>query len=381
MSGVEEDGQTPLQKERPMTAAERRRQKILSRGTSRIDQITGSFQTTTGAVYVGRYHGVSGVEKSRLSHVVLCCVVVEAQSSSLVQDTVQHTEGEVESETRPCDGVESTARASGASPKLPPQRPKVRAERAAPGVPVHQRRKVGTLADAKWNEYSVSAKDQQRKKRMGSNIQLATLTRVERMRAVVPLSKGPRVALVVLVAICICMVKEGEHLQLENMHGNAILASREQMVQVCSSMVVGGLKTLTTDTLASCISSSRYYCVLHIKNSVESLARNGFVAYVLHARPMLLVFAASLSMMLAVFFSSIVAPSILADSIDTIASQQKDGGLLQKAFNMLPPNILTICRGLEVLRLVVNTLFLDAGLYIVVLVTYQLFPLAYGFAV
>lgn len=73
MSGVEEDGQTPLQKERPMTAAERRRQKILSRGTSRIDQITGSFQTTTGAVYVGRHHGVSGVEKSRLSHVVLCC--------------------------------------------------------------------------------------------------------------------------------------------------------------------------------------------------------------------------------------------------------------------------------------------------------------------
>ena len=58
MSGVEEDGQTPLQNERPMTAAERRRQKILSRGTSRIDQITGSFQTTPGAVYVGRYHGV-----------------------------------------------------------------------------------------------------------------------------------------------------------------------------------------------------------------------------------------------------------------------------------------------------------------------------------
>lgn len=306
---------------------------------------------------------------------VLCCVV-EAKPGSLVQDTVQHTEGVVESPIRPYGGVESTARVSGTSPTLPPQRPKV-PERTAPGV--HQRRKVGTLADAKWNEYSVSAREQG-KKRMSSNFQLATLTRVERMRAVVPLSKGPRVALVALVAICICMVKEGEHLQLQE-DGNAILASREQMVHVCSSMVVGGLKTLTTDSLASCISSSRYYCVLNIKNSVESLARNGFVAYVLHTRPMLLVFAASLSMMLAVFFSSIVAPSILAGSIEKSASQLKDGGLLQKALNMLPPNILTICRGLEVLRLVVNTLFLDAGLYIVILVTYQLFPLAYGFVV
>lgn len=294
----------------------------------------------------------------------------------MVEDTGQHTEGVNESQTRPCDGVESTARVSGASPKLPPQRPKV-PERTAPGV--HQRRKVGTLADAKWNDYSVSSKEQG-KKRISSNIQLATMTRVERMRAVVPLSKGPRVALVALVAICICMVKEGEHLQLQE-DGNAILASREHMMHVCSSMFVGGLKTLTTDTLASCISSGRYYCVMNIKTSVESLAQNGFVAYVLHTKPMLLVFAASLSMMLAVFFSSIVAPSILASSTDKSASQQKDGGLLQKAFNMLPPNILTICRGLEVLRLVVNTLFLDAGLYVVVLVTYQLFPLAYGLVV
>jgi len=48
---VEDNDQPRVQDERPMTAAERRRQKILARGTSRIDQITGSFQKTAGAVY------------------------------------------------------------------------------------------------------------------------------------------------------------------------------------------------------------------------------------------------------------------------------------------------------------------------------------------
>ena len=47
---AEDDAQPQLQTEGHMTAAERRRQKILARGNSRIDQITGSFQKTAGAV-------------------------------------------------------------------------------------------------------------------------------------------------------------------------------------------------------------------------------------------------------------------------------------------------------------------------------------------
>lgn len=51
-SSEEGDVQPQQQTEHPkMSAAERRRRKILARGTSRIDQITGSFQKTTGKEY------------------------------------------------------------------------------------------------------------------------------------------------------------------------------------------------------------------------------------------------------------------------------------------------------------------------------------------
>jgi len=264
---------------------------------------------------------------------------------------------------------------SSASPKLPPQRPKVQVSQVKEATAVSQKRKVGTLADAKWNDYLVSSKGRVKRK-VSSNIQLATLTRVERMRAVVPLSKGPRIVLVALVAMLICMFKEGEQMKLPNQ--NSILASRQQMLGVCSSMVTGGFKTLTMYNVASCLSKSRFYCVLSIKNSFDSLGQNGFIAYVLYTRPMLLVFAVSLGTILAVFVSSFVVPQILKNSIDNIQAQQKDGDLLQKAIRMLPPKLLSLYRGIDLLKLIMNTIFLDAGFYIVVLVIYQLVPLAYG---
>lgn len=275
------------------------------------------------------------------------------------------------------DRAGSAGPVSIASPKLPPRRPKMQVSQGEDkeATPVSQKRKVGTLADAKWNDYSVSAKGRVKRK-VSSNIQLATLTRVERMRAVVPLSKGPRIVLVALVAMLICMFKEGEQMKLPDQ--NSILASRQQMLVVCSNMVVGGFKTLTMDNMASCLSKGRLYCVLSIKISIDSLGRNGYIAYVLHTRPMLLVFAASLGSILAVFVSSFVVPQILKGSIDNIQAQQKDGDLFQKVIKMLPPKLLSLYRGIDVLKLVMNTIFLDAGFYIVVLVVYQLLPLAYG---
>lgn len=365
---MEDNDQPQVQAERHMTAAERRRQKILARGTSRIDQITGSFQKTAGAVY-------RVIVSLFWSHDT--CTLAETTSVSLVEDTDKKIVGDSMTESLPSDEPVIDASLSSASPKLPPRRAKVSISRGdVQGTTrLDQKRKVGTLADAKWNHYSVSAKGQMKRK-VSSNIQIATLTRVERMRAVVPLSKGPRLALVALVALIICMLKEGEQTKLPD--HNIMLDSRQQMLGVCSNMVMGGFKALTVNNLVRCMSKSRFYYVLRIQNSVASLDQNGFMAYVLYKKPMLLVFAASLGTMLVVFVSSCILPQILAGSVDNTKSNHKDNELFQRAIKMLPPKIVAVYRGLDVLKLVMNTIFLDAGFYIVILVTYQLLPLAYG---
>lgn len=309
--------------------------------------------------------------------VTLVYTSAEPAPVSSMEDTDSKIVGDSTTQSLPSDRTEIASPVSSASPKLPPQRPKVQVSQGEVQATtrVNQKRKVGTLADAKWNDYSVSSKGQV-KRQVSSNIHLATLTRVERMRAVVPLSKGPRLVLVALVALLICMLKEGEQMKLPDQ--NAILDGRRQMFGVCSSLVMDGFKALTVNNLASCISKSRIYYVLRIQNTVDSFDRNGLMAYVLYTKPMLLVFASSLGTMLAAFVFSCAVPQILAGSIDDKISNQKDNDLLQKVIKMLPPKILSVYRGLDVLKLVMNTIFLDAGFYIVVLVTYQLLPLAYG---
>lgn len=269
----------------------------------------------------------------------------------------------------------SDVRVSSASPRLP--------QRPTPSVPreqmstSYQKRKVGTAADGKWNNYSISSKGQIKRK-TSSNIRVATLTYLERMQASIPLSKKPRIALITLLALIICMIMEGDRLQM--IDDGTILEGRQQMMTSCSHVVVAGLQALTMESVVSCLSGTRLYCVIHARLFADSFVRNGFIAYLLHNKPVALVFAASLGMMIAVFVFSLLIPQILTGCVDGTSSfaPEKEGDLLQKVIRMLPANILAVLKGLDLFKTIVNTMFLDAGLYIVVLVTYQLLPLAYG---
>lgn len=298
------------------------------------------------------------------------------QGEDNVAGSMSEEQSDVAVVERVADVDRKPTAAPSASPTLPPRRAKVHALKDTSTGSLDQKRKLGTAADAKWNNYSVSAKGLLRRK-SSSSLQLATLTRVERMRAVIPISKRPRIAIIFLLSILVCMIKEGEHMQLPNQE--TFLESRQRMIGSCSHVISAGLKSLTVGSAVTCVSSTRVHCVLHAKFIVNSLMRNGFMAYVLHTRPMILVFIASISVMLAVFVGSLVVPRVLAGSVDenSTLSQFGNGNLLQKVIKMLPPNILTVFQGFDLLKTVVNTVFLDAGFYIVIMVTYQLLPLAY----
>jgi len=96
---------------------------------------------------------------------------------------------------------------------------------------------------------------------------------------------------------------------------------------------------------------------------------------------MLFIFAVSLGVILAAFLVSYVCPSILekhVDGGDDSTTQQSAFNMMSKMVKLLPPHVAKVFKSVNLFKTLINTLFLDAGYYIVLSVSYQMLPLAWS---
>lgn len=241
-------------------------------------------------------------------------------------------------------------------------------------------RKVGTAADGAWTKYSVGlsspgSANKKKRTRSAGLLRLHSLNKVERMSASVATSQRLRMMSVLLVSLLLCLFKDGTHTQLAT--DRDIRASYERAVASCSQIV----QRFDVGTLTQCLSRSHKYGVQKIQRFAFEYIPPGLLLHLLNNKPMLFVFAVSLGVILSVFLVSYMHPSILekhVDGGDDSSIQQNDFSLLSKMVKLLPPHVAKVLKSVNLFKTLINTLFLDAGYYIVISVSYQLLPLAWS---
>lgn len=238
---------------------------------------------------------------------------------------------------------------------------------------------MGTAADGAWTKYSVgvSSPGESKKKRKNSAglLRLHSLNKVDRMSAAVAVSERLRIMAVLIVSLLLCLFKDGTHTPLAT--DKEIRVSYKSAVASCSRI----LDHVDVGTASQCLSRIHRYGVQKIQRYVADYIPPGLCVNILNNRPMLFVFAVSLGVILMMFFASYVAPSVLGEDVEgagASAMQQNESSIVNKVFKLLPPHVTKVLRSVNLFKTLVNTLFLDAGYYIVISVSYQLLPLAWS---
>lgn len=247
------------------------------------------------------------------------------------------------------------------------------------------KKKVGTLhQEEKWREYAskstAASHSLQRKNSLSASLlKVATMSKVERMSAAVPVSRVLRLVIVVILTLLFCMIKEGDHLVKGENPSKAFVMSEQRMLESCSSLLTS--TNIFQASSVSNIPAMARACVNSTRVVVAMVlaAQSQFAWVAQIERPIVYIGLASLAAVLIVFLTSYVFPRTLVNHVDGAEQGGNDAGaaaMLKKMMTMLPSNVLTAFHSANLLRTMVNAAFIDASCYIVIMVTYQLVFLA-----
>ncbi len=241
-----------------------------------------------------------------------------------------------------------------------------------------QKKKVGTLhQEKKWSGYdakvsSTSAATSAARRKSGL-LKVGTLSKVERMQAAVPVSRWLRLALVSLATLLFCMIKEGDRLVKREDVGTVYLQNEQRMLTSCSGLLTSAnifraSSMMTIPSMArACVDSSRVLMAIALAGQPQC----SWVAAV--GRPIAYVGLTSLATATLVFIASYVFPGLLVNHVgETDQGGNDAGAMMRKLMGMLPPKVLTALRSANLLRTLVNALFMDASCYLVIMIVYQL---------
>lgn len=266
------------------------------------------------------------------------------------------------------------ASAAPSKPKpLPSQGPRL-PDKKAPT----QKKKVGTLhQDTKWRGYdakvsSTSAATSAARRTSGL-LKVVALSKVERMQAAVPVSRWLRLALVSLATLLFCMIKEGDRLVRSEEVGTVYLQNEQRMLTSCTGLLASAnifqasSMTAIPSMARACVDSSRVLMAIVLAGQPQC----AWVAAV--GRPVVYVGLTSLATATLVFIASYVFPGLLVNHVgDTNQGGNDAGAMMRKLMGMLPPKVLTALQSANLLRTLVNALFMDASCYLVIMMVYQL---------
>ncbi len=241
-----------------------------------------------------------------------------------------------------------------------------------------QKKKVGTLyQDKKWSGYdakmsSTSAATSAARRNSGL-LKVVALSKVERMQAALPVSRWLRLALVTLATLVFCMIKEGDRLVKSEEVETVYLQNEQRMLTSCTGLLASAnifrasSMTAIPSMARACVDSSRVLMAIVLAGRPQC----AWVAAV--GRPIAYIGLTSLATATLVFIASYVFPGLLLNHVDDTNQGGNDAGaMMRKLMGMLPPKVLTALRSANLLRTLVNALFMDASCYLVIMLLYQL---------
>jgi hypothetical protein len=359
---------------------------ILARGAARLEAVTASYhKPLLDADGVGDRDVSDAAPAAAASPAAAGTPAGSSPAPSVSEVAGAAVGSETRARPAPSPSPSPTPSPSPAPAKPPPLGPSLPEKKK----PSYKPKKVGTLyQEKKWGEYEAKAGPSALKRKSSLNgsrlLKISALSRVERIQAVVPLSRWPRLIVTFALTLMLCMIKEGDRLASGESSGSDINSSNsgrlfveneKRMLDSCSGLL-SGAHVLTASSPSrglSAIPSMARAC-LDSSRVVASMALSAqFPWAAAIERPLVYIGLASLVTVLVLFLTSYVFPGILARHVDASNQNGNDAGtMMKKMMSMLPPNILTAFHGISLLRTLVNTVFMDASCYIVIMVTYHL---------
>jgi len=274
--------------------------------------------------------------------------------------------------TQPQDtghGTEATSKpppSSSSGPRLPAKSAK---------------KKIGTLhQEEKWSNYAganPTSLQAHRKNSFNSGLlKVTTLSNVERMSVAVPVSRPLRLVLVSLLTVILCLIKEGDLLAKDENSSMVFNASESHMVDSCSALLTSAniFQASTVREIPamarSCLANSRVVIAMVLATEPRFAWATGI------QRPIAYVGLASVAAAVFVFLASYVFPRILVKHLggeDDVGSDGGPAAMVKKMMStMLPANLRTAFHSVNLLRTMLNAVFMDASCYLVIMITYQL---------
>ena len=231
-------------------------------------------------------------------------------------------------------------------------------------------RKKGTAADGKWTGYDVEV-NAKRKRRV--LYRTTPLSVGERLAMATSWSMPIRFLCIILVALLVSMVKQS--VQIPKIPGSRVLRTKQsKYLDTCASVLSQGvimdIRAVSTvmQKATDCIAYFHDYA-LHAVRAQKLQFQPWYIYSICEKRPMLLVALLSMSIVAVAYMWLLVYPP----KIPLI----EDGGktILSRVIEKLPSGLSALLSSIENIKFIVNTLVLDAGVFIVTCVLYQLLPL------
>jgi len=227
------------------------------------------------------------------------------------------------------------------------------------------KRKLGTAAGDDWIKYEVE-EEQEICKRQPFFSQPGM---GKRIASAVNRSKVIRALIIISVTFMLGVYKHSASIRFPK--AKEIAAQRYKMINSCIGLLPRNFGWILFDFLAPCIEDIHKYLVLELRTQSGDRLRNTFLENSLLHRPFLSVAAASATVVVVFFLDSLLFQRNVADIVG-----KKELTLIHRLKKMLPASVSRTLDTVDLAKLALNTILLDAGLFALTSMMYYLLPLA-----
>lgn len=224
------------------------------------------------------------------------------------------------------------------------------------------KRKLGTAAGDEWIKYEVEEQRQICKRQPCSQLGMG-----KRIASAVNRSKGIRAMIIISVTLVLEVYKHSASIRFPR--AKEIAAQKHKMINTCTDLLPRNFGWMLFDFFAPCIEDIHKYLVLELRSRSGDSQNRWLESSLLH-RPFLLVAAISVAVVLVFFLEGLFFRRNVADI------GKRELTLIDRLKKMLPASVSRILDTVDLAKLTLNTILLDAGLFALTSMMYNLLPLA-----
>ena len=226
------------------------------------------------------------------------------------------------------------------------------------------KRKLGTAAGDGWIKYEVEEEEKICTKQPYSQQGMS-----KRIASAVNRSKVIRAMIVMSATLFLGVYKHSVSIRFPS--AKEIAVQRHRMINTCTSLPPGNFGWIWFDFFAPCIGDMHKYLVLELRFQSGDSRKITWLENILLHKPFLLVSAASATVLILFFLNSLFFRHNVADVVG-----RRDLTMIERLKKMLPSSVSKILDTVDLAKLALNTILLDAGLFVLTSMMYYLLPLA-----